>query len=254
MGARSALAALIAVGAGSLLYDLTLGLRLPDDASWAEAAGALRAEGRPGDAVQLWPAWAERGRIFVDAMPVLAEEDLASADYLFVQRLWILSLPGTPFYSAPDAALEARGATAVSAERRFGALALRAWDLHAPPVAADLTGAGEEHEVDYVARRCRHVAIGSRFTARGAAGSVLHLRAGVVGERAYDDPPPIEVRAFADGVAVGTLEVPRTLRDGTGWRKLEAPLPPGAPVREFAFAVRSSDPARPFCLQAWTTR
>src|SRR5260370_18999393 len=169
---RAALVALIAVGVGSLIFDLTLGLRLPDDASWAEAAGALRAQARPGDAVQLWPAWAERARLFVDAMPLLVEEDLASADYAGVQRLWVLSLPRTPFFSAPDGALLARGATAATEERRFGALALRAWDLHAPPIAADLTGAREEHEVDYVARRCVRVSISSRFTARGVAGGV----------------------------------------------------------------------------------
>src|SRR5260370_24761046 len=160
---RAALVALIAVGVGSLSFDLTLGLRLPDDASGAEAAGALRAQARPGDAVQLWPAWAERARIFVDATPVLAEEDLASADYAGVQRLWILSLPRTPFFSAPAGALLARGATAASDERRFGALTLRAWDLHAPPLAPDLTGGSDEHEVDYLPRRCPRPALGPRL-------------------------------------------------------------------------------------------
>src|SRR5260370_38152688 len=102
---RAALVDLIAVGVGSLIFDLTLGLRLPDDASWAEAAGALRAQSRPGDAVQLWPAWAERARLFVDAIPVLAEEDLASADYAGLQRPWGRHLPWTPFFSAPDGRL-----------------------------------------------------------------------------------------------------------------------------------------------------
>jgi hypothetical protein len=252
---RSAFFALIALGAGSLLFDLTLPLRLPDDAAWAEAAGALRAEARPGDAAQMWPVWAERARLFVDSMPVLAEEDLASADYAGVRRLWVLSLPRTPFFSKPDAALAARGAAPSSEERRFGALTLRAWDLRAPELAADLTASREEYEVDYVARRCARVQIGSRFSARGAAGSMLHLRAGVIGERAYDaDRPPIEVQAFADGLQLGALEVPRTVRDGTGWRRLDLPVPPGPPEREFAFAVGSRDRARPVCLQAWTTK
>jgi len=69
---RAALAALVVVGAGSLLLDLALPFRLPSDADWAEAAGALRAVGRPGDAVQIWPVWAERARLFVDGVPVLA--------------------------------------------------------------------------------------------------------------------------------------------------------------------------------------
>jgi hypothetical protein len=253
--ARAAFVGLIAIGAGSLVFDLTLSSRLPDDAAWAEAAGALREAARPGDAVQLWPAWAERARLFVDAMPVLAEEDLAGADYAGVQRLWVLSLPRTPFFVRPEDALSRRGATPASEERRFGAIALRAWDLHAPAIAADLTAAREEHEVDYVARRCVRVPIGTRFSARGAAGRILRLRAGVIGERGYDAyRPPVEVQAFADGVPLGTLEVPRTARDGTGWRKLDLPLPPGAAEREFVFAVSSPDRGRPFCLHAWTTK
>jgi hypothetical protein len=243
------------IGAGSLLFDLTLPVRLPSDADWAEAAGALRARAQPGDAVQLWPAWAERARLFVDAMPVLAEENLAAADYPGVPRLWVLSLPHTPHFIAPDEALRSRGATPAADAQRFGALSLRPWDLHAPEVAADLTRSPEEHEVDYLARRCLRVAAGSRFTARGAAGSAIHLRAGVIGERAYDaDMPAVVVQIFADGTPVGTLEVPRTARDGTGWRRLDAPLPAGAAERTFVFAISSADPARPFCLQAWTTR
>lgn len=255
MGLRkAAFAALIAAGAGSLLFDLTLGLRLPSDADWAEAAGALRAQAAAGDAVQIWPAWAERARLFVDAAPVLAEEDPLAADYLGVKRLWVLSLPRTPFYRSPEGALRARGATP-AADQRFGALLLRAWDLHAAPIAADLTASREMHEVDYVARACAPVAIGGRFAVRGAAGRVLHLRAGVIGERAYGaGKPPVEVQAFADGVSLGTLEVPATVRDGTGWRRLDAQVPGGPPEREFVFAVSSTDRSRPFCLQAWTTR
>jgi len=252
---RPAFWALIAVGAGSLLFDLTLPLRLPSDADWAEAAGALRASARPGDAVQIWPVWAERARLYIDAMPVLAEEDLERADHPGVERLWVLSLPRAPFFAGPEAPLQARGAVPAGAEQRFGALALRPWDLRAPPIAADLTRSAEEHEVDYVARRCVRVPIGGRFSARGAAGVTLHVRAGVIGERAYDaDRPPIAVEVFADGAPLGSLEVPRTVRDGTGWRRLDVALPPGAPEREFLFAVSSPDRGRPFCLQAWTTR
>ena len=67
-------ALLVLVGLGSLAFDLTLSSRLPSDADWAEVAGALRARTRPGDAVQLWPPWAERARLFVDAAPVLADD------------------------------------------------------------------------------------------------------------------------------------------------------------------------------------
>jgi len=252
---RPAFWALIAIGAASLIFDLTLPLRLPSDADWAEAAGALRASVRPGDAVQLWPAWAERGRLFVDAMPVLAEEHLEDADYPDVARLWVISLPRTPFFARPEGPLQARGAVPAGAEQRFGALALRPWDLRARAIAADLTRSVEEHEVDYVARRCVRIPVGGRFSARGPAGTTLHVRAGVIGERAYDaDRPPIRIEIFADGAAVGSLEVPRTVRDGTGWRRLDLELPPGPAEREFLFAVSSSDRGRPFCLQAWTSQ
>ena len=99
-------AILLAAGAGSLLFDLTLPLRLPSESDWAEAAGALRAAARPGDAVQIWPVWAERARLFVDAMPVLAEEDLARADYLGVRRLWVLSLAR---FATPGLVIPCRG-------------------------------------------------------------------------------------------------------------------------------------------------
>ena len=255
MGLRRApFAALLAVAAGSLLFELTLPFRLPADADWAEAAGALRARAQPGDAAQPWPAWAERARLFVDAMPVLAEEDLQGGDYVGVRRLWVLSLPRTPFFSPPDAALRARGATPGADEQRFGALALRPWELRTPPIASDLTRSLEEHEVDYAPRRCVRVPVGGRFEARGMTGTTLHVRGGVIGERAYDaNRPEIAVQVFADGAPLGSLEVPRTVRDGTGWRRLDIPLPPGAPEREFVFAVSSPDRGRAFCLQAWTS-
>jgi hypothetical protein len=243
--------ALLLCGAGSLLFDLTLAFRIPGEADWAEAAGVLRAEAKAGDALQLWPVWAEEARLHVDSMPVLAEEDPAGADYLGVRRLWVASLPRTPRFR--KITLPGR-AVPLGPERRFGALALQAWDLHAAETSP-LTPQAEEHEVDYVARRCAVVRIGGRFTARGPAGSLLHVRAGVIGERAFDaERPSVTVRAFADGAQLGSLEVPRTTRDGTGWRRLDVAVPEGPAEREFSFSVESADPSRPFCLAAWTSK
>jgi len=96
--------------------------------------------------------------------------------------------------------------------------------------------------------------IRSPLAERAPARATLHVRAGVVGERAYDaDRPEILVQVFADGVPVGSLAVPRTVRDGTGWRRLDLPLPAGATEREFVFALSSPDRARSLCLQAWTS-
>ncbi len=244
------LALLVLLGAGSLAFDLTLPLRLPSDQDWAEAAGAVRAgagPGAPAAVVQIWPPWAERARLFVDAVPVVAEEDLAAADYLGAQRLWLLALPRVPFGGlvAARAALLRRGAVPLGAARNFGALSLEPWDLRAPPVATELTSRREAHEVDYVARECEQVPIGARLERRGA-GSVLHLRAGIIGERAYDDGrAPLQVRA-----GFGTLIV-----RGAGWQRLDVSLPAGASAeRNFAFTIASADASPPFCLQAWTTR
>ena len=175
-----------ALGAGAFLFDVTLRLRLPRDADYAEAAAALRVRAGPSDAVQVWPAWAERARMFIRAVPVRAEEDLSAADYPAVQRLWLLSLPRVPFAHLDRAreALHARGAVAGEAAR-FGALTLEPWELYGPRVLSFLTSPAEEHEVDYVARQCTQVRIGpvtapARLDARGSGG-VLHVRAGVIG-------------------------------------------------------------------------
>jgi hypothetical protein len=242
--------AILLCGAGSLLFDLTLSSRLPSEADWAETAGALRAQAQPGDAVQLWPVWAEEARLHVDSMPVFAEEDLAQADYLGVKRLWLLTLPHTPWFKPPLLP----HATPIGSERRHGAIRLQAFDLHAPDIWP-LTPQDQEHEVDYVARRCIAVHIGSRFVARGPSGSALHVRAGVIGEQAYAaGRPPVVVRVFTDGAALGVLEVPRTQKDGTGYRRLDVPVPPGAAEREFSFSIESPDANRPFCLAAWTSK
>jgi hypothetical protein len=259
---------LLAISAGALAFDLTLPWRLPSEADWAEAAGALRARAAAGDVVQLWPPWAERARQFIDAAPVVLEEDLAAADYVGAQRLWLLTLPRVPYAGVARArqALLRRGAVRSGELARFGALELEAWELRAPPLAADLTPGTEEHEVDYVARRCLPVAINRRWEARGTAGAVLHLRAGIIGERAYDaGRPPILVTVLADGTRLGTLEIA-----GAGWRALDVPLVAvgadrggasatadggaSAAERVFTFAVSSPDEGRPFCLRAWTTR
>lgn len=259
-------AALLLLGAAALAYDLRVSWRLPATADWAEAAAALRARARPGDAVQPWPPWAERSRLVVDAAPVEIEEDLRAADWVGVERLWLLALPEAPYagLARAEEALRARGA-APGEPLAFGALRMQPWDLRAAPLAADLTGASiavprpELHEVDYVARRCRRVPIGPpgapfRLEARGAAGAVAHLRAGVIGERAYDPGrPPVRVELLADGAPLASLEVPPTALRTSGWRAADAPVPPGAAERRFELRVWSPDTDRPFCVAAWST-
>jgi hypothetical protein len=251
------LLALVCLGGLALLFDATLPLRLPGDRDYAEAAAALRVRAGAADAVQVWPPWAERARLFVSSPPVRTEEDLRTADYPGVERLWLLSLPRVP-YGRPGAAREAlrqRGATP-GEPVRFGALALQAWDLHGPRVLSFLTDRREEHEVDYVARQCTLVRIGriadpGRLQARGQGG-VLRVRAGVVGERAYQaSRGPVRVEVQVDGTPLATLAVPPTVPPESGWRKLDAAVPAGE--HEFSFLVSARDVDRPFCLAAWTT-
>lgn len=251
------LLAVAALGASALLFDLTLPLRLPASADWAEAAAALRVRAGSADAVQVWPPWAERARLFVRSLPVRIEEDLRAADYPGVQRLWLLALPRAPFarLARARAALRERGATA-GEEVRFGALSLQPWELHGPRVVSFLTSPLEEHEVDYVPRQCTQVRIGrpadpGRLQARGEGG-VLHVRAGIVGERAYQRfRGPVRVDVQVDGAPLATLEVPPTAPPEPGWRRLDTAAPAGE--HAFTFLVSAGDVDRPFCLQAWTT-
>jgi hypothetical protein len=205
-----------------------------------------------GDEVQIWPPWAERARLFIEAVPVRAEEDLRAADYPGVDRVWLLALFRSPRngIGAAREALRARGATA--GERvRFGSLELEPWELHAPRLLADLTGGREEHEVDYVSRPCALLRLPGRIEARGPGG-VLHVRAGIVGERAYQTfRGPVRVEVRADGALLGELTVPPTVPPVPGWRKLDVPAPPGDHLYEIAATATDTD--RPFCVAAWVT-
>ena len=207
---------------------------------------------KPGDELQIWPPWAERARLFIEALPVRAEEDLRAADYPGVDRVWLLALFRSPRNGVGEARedLRARGATA--GERvRFGSLELEPWELHAPKLLVDLTAAREEHEVDYVSRPCVLVRLPGRFSARGPGGA-LHVRAGMVGERAYQTSQgPVRVEVRADGALLGDLTVPPTVPPAPGWRKLDLPVPPGDHLYEIAATSRDTD--RPFCVAAWVS-
>jgi hypothetical protein len=207
---------------------------------------------KAGDEVQVWPPWGERARLFIESAPVRAEEDLGAADYPGVDRLWLLALFRSPRNGVGEArkALRARGATA--GERvRFGSLELEPWDLHAPKLLANLTGAREEHEVDYVSHPCVQVPLPGRFSARGPGGA-LHVRAGIVGERAYQTSRgPVRLEVRAGGTLLGELTVPPTVPPAAGWRKLEVPAPPGDHLYEFTATATDTD--RPFCFAAWVT-
>jgi hypothetical protein len=263
------LALFVLLSLGALAFDLSQRARLPGSGDWAELAAFLRTQGRPGDAVQLWPVWLERARMVLD-LPVLAEEELATADYPGVERLWLLSLPG-PYAGVgkAEAQLAARGATKLSGPRQFGPLSLQAFDLHAPPLAGDLLARGpfalpwpEFHEVQYVARRCRMVPLGTPeapalISVRGEAGKRLHLRAGIIGEQAYGFGSTVTVDALAEGTEAPLARaVVRPSRDPVpAWEQTDADVPPGPAERAFTLRISTPGGQRPpLCVSLWTTR
>ena len=269
------LLALVLLSVGALAFDLTTASRLPTTADWAEAAAALRARARPGDAVQLWPPWLERARLVVDAAEVLAEEDLEQADYPGLRRLWLLALPG-PFAKVIESTsqLAARGAVPEGERLQFGPLRLQAWDLRAPPLAGDLLAHGpfvgawpEFHEVQYVSRRCRLLPIGTPSQpalvgVRGAAGARLQLRAGIVGERAYDFRSTVRVELLEGSSAgplpaapLASIEVPGTVDPAPAWLAAAAAPAPGPDDRDFTLRISTAGDQRPpLCVALWSTR
>lgn len=60
------LGGLLLVALLCLLFHLRLPGRLPSEADYRAAAERLQAEGQPGDAVLLFPWWAERARVYLE--------------------------------------------------------------------------------------------------------------------------------------------------------------------------------------------
>jgi len=87
----------LGLGANGLAWPLLLARRLPRPLDWAAAAALLERDARPGDAVVVSPAWAERAREILPAIaPVLHRPRAAGDDLPGVRRVWLLSLRGMP--------------------------------------------------------------------------------------------------------------------------------------------------------------
>lgn len=254
------------VSLGALAFDFTLPLRLPSTQNYAEAAAYLRGHYAAADAVQIWPPWLEEARLSIDVAPVLAEEDLATADYPGAQKLWLLELPGAPFskVSKAESALRSRGATPIGEPAKFGPLELTSWDLHAPAFGADLVFGPqpqrEWHEVQYVSRACKMLPIGTpsqptRAGLPGAVGSALHLRAGIIGEQAYaHEVETIHVEAWVGAQRLANLQLNRTHDPEPAWLGANVALP-GAPDPQIELRAYTAGGMRPpLCVAAWTTR
>ena len=123
----------VAAGAYTAAWPVLVARSLPDPPDWAAARALLERDARPGDAVALDPAWAERAREVLPAVaPVLASTPAAGEDLPGVRRVWVVTLPDVPRpLRRAETALAAR-AVASAPPQRLGALEVTRHDLADP--------------------------------------------------------------------------------------------------------------------------
>lgn len=253
------LALLVAVaGLGGLWFQATLPGRLPAGTDWTAVAAILARDARPGDAVALAPAWAERAREVLPErlparpdvlLPVLALPSYAAGDEDLpgVRRVWLVSLPDVPGGAGRAAAQLAARSSSVEPPTRLGRIELARFDLARPvlpawslaerlPAATVDAGGGSVtdaiREVAFLPRRCVLV----RFPEAGGGpaairlpaaplGSALRGRAALVGDPGPGDGAAT-VTVRVDDVEVHRVEAgPRASR--APFRVDPARLPPG---------------------------
>lgn len=142
-----AAALVVAAAIASTIFWLRLPSRLPTDADYRAANALIASRAQPGDVIVLAPAWAERGRAFLDAAPVFAGADLAKDEYPGTNRQWLVALADAPRFDpeAARAALRSRG-PALGAVERIGALLVELYEIPGPAQLHALT----EHVADAV--------------------------------------------------------------------------------------------------------
>ena len=139
------LLALLVAAAGilGLWFQATLPARLPTSTDWAAAAAVIARDARPGDAVALAPAWAERAREVLPErvpaspgvpLPVLALPSYAEPDAPLdgIRRVWLLALPDVPGGPGRAAAELAGRAASVEPPLRIGQLEVSLFPLRTP--------------------------------------------------------------------------------------------------------------------------
>jgi hypothetical protein len=120
------LSALAVVALLCLVFQARLPGRLPTEADYRAVTEQLQAQLRPGDAVLLFPWWAERARLYLPPeVPVYGYFGSARDDLKAHPRIWVLGQPELP-RSGEAAFLESflPGRTAVGPPVRAGTLAL----------------------------------------------------------------------------------------------------------------------------------
>ena len=129
------------LGVYGIWFSATLPSRLPSLVDWQAAAALVARDAAVGDVVALAPPWAERAREFFPErlplhpdvpLPVLAFPSYRDEELLGVRRVWLVSLPQAPGYSARVAQDLASRSSAVDGPQQLGALQVTRYDLRAP--------------------------------------------------------------------------------------------------------------------------
>ena len=282
--------AVAAAGLHGLWFQATLPGRLPSATDWKAAASLVSREARPGDAIALAPAWAERAREVMpehlpsrpDApLPVLALPSYAEGaeDLAGIRRVWLVSLPEAPGGDGRIAAEFSARSSAVDPPVRLGRLVLTRYLLRSPviPLYAfrdHLAGAAVEGAPSRLVRETREVAglprtcIVAAFAAPpgGApadgppAPAKLLFRDVPLGRALrghvglVGDPPaatrPVTVRVKVDGAEVARAEA----RPGSGWTPFQIDSTPlHSPAREVELEIVPGGPLpRGACLDVVT--
>lgn len=136
MVAWAFLAAMAGAGVLSLASQTRLAASLPTELDWRAAAALLERDARPGDAVVVTPAWAERARGELPArIPVFSLARYVEEPLLGVKRVWLFSLSSLPFTSELIAKDVAHRAASDGGPQRIGALTVTRYDLSQPRLA-----------------------------------------------------------------------------------------------------------------------
>lgn len=133
--AAAALVALVALL--SLAFWATLDSRLPTDDDYREVNERLARDAREGDVLVFAPAWADRGRDFITALPTLPGHELNEDPFPGYRRIWLLAPRHLPRFSLAEARGELLArpdvqATATPGGIAVGALWLEPFELNRP--------------------------------------------------------------------------------------------------------------------------
>ncbi len=277
-------------GVWATLFWLRLPARMPTDSDYRRVNAFIESHERPGDIIVVSPHWAQDGRQFLTAVPVMAGYHLSTDVYPGTKRQWLVALPDLPRFSLETSrrALAARGKS--EGGRRIGHLWVEAFDIAGPPVDYSFDDAVPGATVRIVGRRsvvCRNLGNGKHQCPEGAWNYVragwheVHYEpfhciwahpvndgtleitfpnvpiAGTLRGRAafVDDAPSFKQGApVLVGVEAGGRSIANFRFDNrVGLQDFESPLPSGLPpTGPVTFSVSTPNNAvRHFCFDAW---